>query len=348
MRRLVVNQAYAGQRITGQQRYAVEIARALEGQPGVTQATPSEAIASSGARSWLWVQTALPWMTRKDVLLSLTSRAPLVHRRHIVVVHDLFVITNPEWYSREYVVTHVPLLKANLRDARVIVTVSEPVADQVRELGLSSAPVVVAPNAPSPVFSAPRGAEERTEVLARHGVTDGGYLLAVGSMDPRKNLPRLAEAYLALPAETRAAVPLVLVGARSAVFGDVDLAASDDIKLAGYVSDDELAVLYAASRGVVFPSLAEGFGLPLVEAMVSGARLAVSDIPVFHWICGDDADYFSPGDVSAVTDALARLAAAPPLDEDEAARIRRAVTSRFDWRMSARTVHDAYQSIGTR
>jgi glycosyltransferase involved in cell wall biosynthesis len=226
--------------------------------------------------------------------------------------------------------------------------VSEPVAEQVRELGLSSAPVVVAPNAPSPVFGEPRGAEERARVLAQHGVTDGGYLLAVGSMDPRKNLKRLTEAYLALPAETRAAAPLVLVGAKSAVFGDVDLAESDDIKLAGYVSDDDLAVLYAASRGVVFPSLAEGFGLPLVEAMVAGARLAVSDIDVFHWICGDDATYFSPADTSAVTDALARLAAAEPLDEEEAARIRRAVTCRFDWRTSAQTVHDAYQSIGTR
>ncbi|WP_414171318.1 glycosyltransferase [Clavibacter tessellarius] len=107
-------------------------------------------------------------------------------------------------------------------------------------------------------------------------------------------------------------------------------------------------MLYAASRGVVSSSLAEGFGLPLVEAMVAGARLAVSDIPVFHWICGDDATYFSPADTSAVTDALARLAAAPPLDEEEAVRIRRAVMCRFDWRTSAQTVHDAYQSIGTR
>ena len=80
MRRLVVNEAYAGQRVTGQQRYATEIARALEGKRGVTRATPSDGIASSGARSWLWVQTTLPWITRQDVLLSLTSRAPLVVR----------------------------------------------------------------------------------------------------------------------------------------------------------------------------------------------------------------------------------------------------------------------------
>ena len=77
--------------------------------------------------------------------------------------------------------------------------------------------------------------------------------------------------------------------------------------MAGYVSDDDLAELYANARGVVFPSLAEGFGLPLVEAAASGARLAVSDIEVFRWIGEHHVRYFDPTSVESIAQSLADM-----------------------------------------
>lgn len=348
MRSLIVNEAYAGQRVTGQQRFAVEIARVLLAEDGISAATPPPSVAASSLASWLWSLVVLPFSTRRGVLLSMTSRAPVYHPAHVVVVHDLFVITNPEWYSRKYVVTHAPLLRAHLRTAKVIVTVSEPVAAQVRALRLSSAPVVVAPNAPSPVFEAPQSRAGAEKVLSRFGLTDRGFLLAVGSMDPRKNLPGLTQAYLALPEHVRREVPLVLVGAESSVFKSTNAEAAPGIHYTGYVSDSELAGLYASCRGVVFPSFAEGFGLPLVEAMVAGARLAVSDIEVFRWICGDSATYFTPTDQGSITEALDQLIRAEPKSDAAVAETIRTISTRFDWRASATTILNACKRVGTR
>ncbi|MGI3785610.1 MAG: glycosyltransferase family 4 protein, partial [Janthinobacterium lividum] len=261
------------------------------------------------------------------MLLSLTARAPLWARRHVLVVHDLFVLTNPEWFSRKYVWTHAPLLRLQLRTAKALVAVSEPVAAQLASYGV---PVSVAPNAPSAVFSSASMLDDEI-VLEARGLRRGTYLLAVGSLDPRKNLPLLARAYAALTPEERASHPLVVVGGGAAIFRSQDIAWSPEVVDAGYVSDDELRALYAGARAVVFVSLAEGFGLPLVEAAAAGAgSLVISDIEVFRWVCGPAAHYVDPTSVESITGGLRRsmdVELPPGIDLD-----------RFDWDDSARRV----------
>lgn len=268
------------QRVTGQQRYATEIAARLRRSPEFAELAPGTFWARSTLRVWLWVQVVLPWLAGRATVLSMTSRAPLWRRRHVLVVHDLFVLTNPEWFSRRYVWTHAPLLRAQIRSAAAIVAVSEPVAAQLRPL--YDGPLVVAPNAPSEVFSALPGstAGEGDGTLTSLGLMPGGYFLTVGSMDPRKNLPALAQAYAALTAEQRTECPLVVVGGGSAVFRSEDIDWPDGTLDAGYVTDEQLRALYQGSRAVVFPSLAGGFGLPLVEAAAAGASsLVISTSP---------------------------------------------------------------------
>lgn len=326
-RQIVINGAFRPQRVTGQQRYATEIADRLLARDGFAQEVPAGRWAGSAAREWLWALIRLPRLARRATLLSLTARAP-IGVRQVLVVHDLFVLTNPEWYSRKYVATHAPALRAQLRAARAVVAVSEPVADQVRER--YGRAVVVAPNAPSDVFSAPASAD--TEILDRLGVGAGGFLLTVGNMDPRKNLPALAEAYGRLSPEIRAEVPLVLVGGGAAIYRDQRIRLPEGMRSAGYVTDAELATLYRAARAVIFPSLAEGFGLPLVEAAAAGAGgLVISDIPVFRWICGESAAYVDPGSVASITAGLSRAidGDVPPIGID---------LERFDWDASADTV----------
>jgi glycosyltransferase involved in cell wall biosynthesis len=324
---VLVNQSYAMQRVTGQQRYATEIASRLLQDDLFKSVAPNRFWARSTGRVWAWIQFVLPWLARGSLLLSMTSRAPWWHRRQVLVVHDLFVLTNPSWFSRRYYLTHAPLLRAQLRSAAAVVAVSQPAADQVA--ALYRGPIVVAPNAPSATFADSDVTDDK--VLRRLGLQPHSYFLAVGSLDPRKNLRRLAQAYGRLSDAERRAHPLVVVGGGSAVFRQQNLERPTGTVDAGYVSDEELRHLYRNAHAVVMVSASEGFGLPLVEAAACGARhLLVSDIPVFRWICGEAAHYVNPLVVSEIADGLRRVLTTPrPQNID---------LSRFDWDASAQVI----------
>jgi glycosyltransferase involved in cell wall biosynthesis len=336
-RRILVNQSYSMQRMTGQQRYATEISKRLLADPRFAAITPRGFWAGSAIRVWAWLQFVMPFRAWRSPTLSMTSRAPLVLPRQILVVHDLFVLTNPEWFSKKYVLTHAPLLRAQMKRAAGIVAVSTPVAAQLARY--TSAPVVVAPNAPSDVFLDGAASEEfENSVLASRNLTRGSYFLAVGSLDPRKNLPMLARAYATLDDSERAESPLVVVGGGAAIYRQQDIDWPSGTVDAGYVSDEELRALYRGSRAVVFVSLAEGFGLPLVEAAASGApSLVVSDIPVFRWICGDDAIYADATSPDSIGAALRRTLTDPPAISID--------LERFRWDDSAKVVADLCLAI---
>lgn len=333
--RVIVNGAFRQQRVTGQQRYATEIADRLI-RAGAEEARPGRFWSRSTAATWMWSLLVLPVRTRSAVLISLTARAPVFHRCQVLAVHDLFVLTNPEWYSKFYVRSHAPLLRLQLRTAAAVVAVSQPVADQVVS-ATRAVSVTLAPNAPSDLFAGGRAA---TEVLDRVGVTRSTYLLAIGSRDPRKNLARLAAAWASVPEVDRLACPLVVVGGSASIYASEAVQWPAGTVLTGYVPDDELASLYDAARGVVFVSLAEGFGLPIVEAAAAGVRrFVLSDIEVFHWIAGDGAVYVDPMSRRAMTDALLNLIRAETWPEA------RVDVDRFVWEESASAVMAAARRV---
>lgn len=340
-RTVYVNEAFRPQRVSGQQRYATEISDRLP--PDVRRITPGPFWSASALRTWLWVQTVLPLLTWRGVLISLTARAPIWHPRHVLVVHDLFVIDHPEWFSRKFQLTHAPLLRFQLATARALAAVSEPVAEQVR-MRNPHKQVVVAPNAPSRVFSrAMVDSDSRpsdADVLSGLGLVSGAYLMVVGNMDPRKNLQRLAAAYGRLTDDERASMPLVVVGGSADIYRQSDISWPTGTVLAGYVTDEALSELYAHCRAVVFPSLAEGFGLPLVEAVAAGApRLIVSDIAVFRWICGDRAAYVDPTSVERLSAAIQPARIDNMLSHDAS------IAGRFDWDDSASSVQSAASKL---
>ena len=329
--KVLINESYWPQRITGQQRYATEITRRLTQSGSCAAIRPTGFWSGSTLRVWAWVQLMLPLVAGRSPVLSMTSRAPLWRRRHVLVVHDLFVLTNPEWYSRRYIWTHAPLLRAQIRSAAVVVAVSQPVADQLALL--RSGPGVVAPNAPSEVFRRPAG-DAHDEVLADRGLVAGTYFLAVGNRDPRKNLVRLIEAYGQLSPQERRAHPLLVVGGGASIYRSERLTWPDGAVDAGYVTDEELAQLYRGARSVVFVSKAEGFGLPIVEAAAAGARsLLLSDIDVFRWICGPHARYVDPSSTAGIRDGLR--------DEIDHPQRQELNLERFDWDVSASVISDA-------
>lgn len=334
---LAINCSFQGQRVTGQQRYAIEIVERLRRCQYVRL---MHAAGRTRTDSWLRAQSLGLRLRRDESLLTLTSRGPVYSPRHIVTVHDTFVLTNPEWFSKKYVATHAPILRAQIATAEAIVAVSETTAESVRRLIGDSRPIVIAPNAPADIFL--HGNQLGDQIFEPGtGFASGKYVLSVASHDPRKNLSRLIDAYELLPSDFKKEHPLVLVGGGGDSFR---LRPEDRAKISayslGYVDDAKLCWLYANAGLVVFPSLDEGFGLPVVEALAAGASVAVSDIPVMHWVAGGSADYFDPMDVHSMSDAISRAMGRgrvrPPAAE---------VHSRFSWDKSAQAILELVKSL---
>ncbi|MDD7941982.1 glycosyltransferase [Actinomycetospora lutea] len=213
---------------------------------------------------------------------------------------------------------------------------SEPVAADVRTY--TRAQVVVAPNAPAPQF-APLTSVELEQTLEDHGLTYKGYLLSVASVDPRKNIAALVDAFLSLPLDVRESCPLVLAGGSNASFAMVDIVQSPSVVRLGYVGDELLAELYAGARAVVLPSLDEGFGLPVVEALSAGTDVLVSDTPVMRWVGGDSVIYIEGTPTSDnIAPALRQLLRRVHPPREEALGRAEAVARRFAWPTSADVV----------
>jgi glycosyltransferase involved in cell wall biosynthesis len=156
----------------------------------------------------------------------------------------------------------------------------------------------------------------------------------VGTLEPRKNLERLIAAYSRLPADLRAAHPLVLVGPKGWEVDDLLARQHADVRLLGYVEDEDLAALYSLCTVFAYPSLYEGFGLPVLEALQSGAPVITSSVSSLPEVAGEAARYVDPraeGDIAA---ALRDLLESPAARADLARRGRDRA-GRFSWERTA-------------
>jgi glycosyltransferase involved in cell wall biosynthesis len=171
-------------------------------------------------------------------------------------------------------------------------------------------------------------------VLVRHGLRTGGYLLAVGSRNPNKNVRALLDAFTRLPADSN--LKLVIVGGSNRqVFADSAFDYPQGALHIGYQDDGALKSLYRHAVALVFPSLYEGFGLPPLEAMACGCPVAASSTAAIPEVCGDAVLYFDPHSIDSIAQALQRLLDDTDLREQlRQAGSRRAST--FRWSESAR------------
>jgi glycosyltransferase involved in cell wall biosynthesis len=178
-------------------------------------------------------------------------------------------------------------------------------------------------------------------------VPGSGYILAVGTLEPRKNLPRLVAAYQRLPPDLREAYPLVVTG-RLGWDADETLGAlralGDRAVQTGFVSDAELSALYRSCALFAYPSLGEGFGLPVLEAMAGGAPVLTSDRSSLPEVGGDAAAYCDPTDTVAIAAALETLLRDPDRRRElSAAGPRRA--GEFSWDRTAAVTLDVLERI---
>ena len=273
---------------------------------------------------WLdlaWYPHVLPHRARgADVLHCPTYRGPVHSSVPLVVtVHDLAVFRMPEafppwtrWYSRAV----VPRV---LRAARRIIAVSEFTASEIEELlKIPRSEISVVPNAVEAPFTAdgPRA--------------EGDYVLAVGTLEPRKNLARAIEAARVVGVELR------VVGARG--WGGVS-ATGAGVRWLGEISDDDLAREYRGAQCVVYPSLYEGFGIPVLEALACGTPVVTSAGGGTEEVAGGAAVLVDPRDGAAIADGIHEAIARR--DELRPAGIARA--GELSWDASARLTIEAYR-----
>jgi glycosyltransferase involved in cell wall biosynthesis len=300
------------------------------------------------------LQTWLPWRARRlgiDVVHHVAWYGALATRLPTVVtIHDLITTC---FYGRD--VDGRRALRSRLRDgflrlsarraSRVIVPSAAVRDELIAHFGVAAARVVVTHEAPKELGGA---ASADAAVLAGHGLRADDYVLAISRFLPHKNLERLISAHL------RAAVPHPLVIAGVSDFPPhgrpvlervrAEVAASPhraSIRFLGFVGDAELPALYRGARAFAWPSLAEGFGLPPLEAMRHHAPVLASDIAVHREVLGDGAGYFAATDTDALALALRRLCA----DDAERAHLRRrgaAQVARYSWTRTAAATLVAY------
>jgi glycosyltransferase involved in cell wall biosynthesis len=280
-----------------------------------------------------------------DLLHSLASTAPL-HGRvpRITTIHDLNYKLVPEAHFGVRGLGMRVLIPASARRSRRIVVDAESTRrDLVEHLRVPAAKVDVVPlgvSAAPAVAPAPE-----PELRARHGLDDRPVILSASAKRPHKNLARLLRAVAAIPERRRPA--LVIPGYATPHEAELralaqQLGVAGDVAFPGWVDAAELEGLYALATAVVFPSLYEGFGLPVLEAMGRGVPVATSDRSSLPEVAGDAALLFDPTDVDAIRAAIERLLS----DGAERERLRAAGRERaagFTWERTAELTVAAYE-----
>ncbi|MDA3959653.1 MAG: glycosyltransferase family 1 protein [Planctomycetota bacterium] len=325
----------AGGARTGVQRYAMEVAKRLPVKARLLAPDPRLRVPGIGHA---WEQLALPIMSRGEVLWSPCNLGPAVYARQVVTVHDCAPADHPEWFSRRFSGYYHRLWSRLLPRVRCVL--ADSVHTRQRILSLFSVPEsqvrVVYPGV-SEAFLEPGSVAMPGDLQALQ--LPSRYVLCLGSVEPRKNLPNLMRAWAQI-ADSHPGVELLIVGGRGPqhIFSAVRLDAEvKRVRFLGRVADELLPVLYAQAEAFVYPSLYEGFGLPPLEAMAAGAPVVCSNRTSLPEVVGDAAVQVNPDSVSDIGAGIDAVLSDGSLRS--VLRVRgRARAARFTWGACARQI----------
>lgn len=266
-------------------------------------------------------------------------------------IHDLSFEHLPETFNKRSLRQMRLTIRNSARTAAHIITASNFSRDDiVKTYKVKPERVTVTPLAPSSSFKPVHDAVRMEQVLGRYGIA-GDYILTVGSIQPRKNLPRLINAYAKLFRERRFEnLPrLVVAGKRAWLYRETLAAASsttvrDQIVFTGYVPDEDLSVLYSAAKCFIYPSFFEGFGLPPLEAMRCGTPTITGDQTCLPEVVGDGALLVNPFDEQSILEGIVNVLC----DDRLRAQLREKGIKRagsFDWKKTARQTLEVYERV---
>jgi glycosyltransferase involved in cell wall biosynthesis len=291
---------------------------------------------------WWHLRAARHASRECDVFLSSNSYLTTLFLRipSVPIVYDLVTFEPGMRPNRRSQIIERLTLGAAVRRAAALLSISRSTADALSERFPPSASRTVV--APLGVSSAP--VTELTAIEA-DALPAPGFVLAVGTLEPRKNLPRLVAAYGSLELELQQRHPLVVVGAMGWETGetlDALRSLGDRCTMLGYVSDAELAELYRRCSVFCYPSLGEGFGLPVLEAMAAGAVVLTSNLSSLPEVGGEAVEYADPHDVASIASGLERLLG----DEARQVELRqtgRARAQSFSWERFAHITRETLE-----
>jgi glycosyltransferase involved in cell wall biosynthesis len=355
----VINGRFLCQPLTGVQRYAREVVKAIDTlleedrdlaakwsielhhPPG--QARPDQyrhiQTRQVGKRNGhLWEQLDLLSSARGTLLLNLGNSGPVLHPAMIGTIHDMGVFAHGEAYSFAYRTGYRILLRILARRARKLLTVSEFSAGEIiRYCGIDRDRIVVAQNAANHLGSV--GLDPA--LLERLDLKPHSFVLAVGSRNRLKNIPAVVDAIGRLGAERPR---LVVVGERrSAIFQNAPVVDAAYLTYTGPVSDAALRSLYRNALCLVFPSIYEGFGIPPLEAMQEGCPVVAAQTSALPEVCGNAVLYCDPGNPDDIADKIVALR-----EDGVLCRLAQAGKERsalFSWRNTAITILDHLREI---
>lgn len=336
----IINGRFLSQKMTGVHRYSYQMCCSLK-QLGAnfTIVAPRKILPQYDLdgfdiercgrfNSHLWEQLELPlYLYRRHKgkkLVSLMGLGSILYNKTICTVHDLSYIENPAWFSKSYYFFYKIMTPITVHRALMVVTVSNFSRQELIDiLKVPSEKIKVIYNAAT-IFPTSKTSISKSEKQ---------YILAVSSLDPRKNLRRLIEAFALLPQKD---YKLYIIGVGNRVFAlpNLETVNRENIIFPGYVDDIQLGQYYSGATLFVAPSLYEGFGLPTLEAMTNSCPVVASDIAPHHEVCGDAAIYFDPENIydmaSKISDLLADRSKQLDMISKGIERVKN-----FSWNMSA-------------
>ncbi len=355
--KLIVLGNFLKQRPTGVQRYAIELTRVLAArnpgrvtllaQPGVTIPSRLAEVPVHIGSCWPRLSRHLPGWAFLDAPLYLRLKgvgdtlvwnpsnigAPHIPNQ-IITLHDLSFHHYPQFFSRVFRYKHQLSCALTLPWVRGLTTVSHTVKGEIEQkYPRLRGRINVVYNGVSEKFS-PQSATHLAAVRLKYQLPDR-FFLTVGSLDPRKNNKALIRAYVDSGLFAQTGIHLVLAGGKFSTFNEdpefTELLQSPGIVHLGYVADEDLPSLYSSCHTFIFPSIYEGFGIPLIEALACGAPVICSDIPVFREIGKDLVTYFPINSPEALIASL-RVAARRESHDDRVALLG---ATEFSWEQSA-------------
>jgi len=339
---LVINARFLTQKITGTQRYAIELSKELKKiDPDIRFVTPQNVMHAALEkelsaerygilRGHLWEQIELPAYLKRHnspLLLNLSGLPPVLYANKISTIFDLSVLRHPEWFSKKYYYFYKTMLPLVAKHSTELITISNYSRQEI--IDLLAVPTdrlnVVYCSVPQ-IFNKYAVNERRSEKR---------YILSVSSIDPRKNFKNLILAFNSLDIKD---LELVIIGSENSVFKKQDLKTSiqsnKHIHFTGYISDDELALLYKNAALFAYPSFYEGFGMPPLEAMSFGCPAVVSNKTSLPEVFGDAAYYVDPYSVNDIANGIKEVLENDGLRKDLVTRGYERVEL-FSWERSA-------------
>ncbi|GAM08234.1 protein RfbU [Geobacter sp. OR-1] len=358
---IYLNGRFLTQSITGVQRYAHEVIKALDEliasgkidasgynfellvPPDVEELPDYRAVSVRSVgrlTGHYWEQFELPFHSRDGVLVSLTNAAPLFKRNQVVTIHDAAVFAFPEAYSFFFRLWYRVLMKLLGRIARMIITVSNFSCNElITYCSINTEKIRVIYEGKEHITATP--ADEH--ILKQYNLASRKYVLASGSTNPNKNIQSVIAA-VKLLGHTDIKV-VVAGGANPKVFKLSQAHEADNIVNVGYVNDGELRALYEHALCLVYPSFYEGFGLPPLEAQACGCPVIVSSAASLPEVCQGAALFCNPYDATDIVASIRRLIFEPGLRE-EMRRNGLEKAERLSWTACASSIFDALGEIG--